>query len=89
AEDADDIAAAEAVKYEENIPAKVVYDLMDGKNSLKVWRKFRNLTQDELSKKAGITQAMITMIENGKRTGTVNVLGKLAKALNLDIDDLT
>ncbi len=89
AEDADDIAAAETAKDGENIPSKVVYDLLDGKNPLKVWRKFRCLTQIELAERADVTQAMISMIEKSERIGTVEVLSKLAKALNLDIDDLT
>ena len=89
AEDADDIAAAEAAKDEESIPSEIVYQLLDGENPLKVWRKFRGLTQAELAEKAGITQAMVTMIEKGKRTGTVEILRRLAKILNLDVDDLT
>ena len=47
------------------------------------------MTQMELAEKADVTQAMITMIENGKRTGTIDVLSRLAKILNIDIDDLT
>lgn len=89
AEDADDIAFAEAAKDDENIPSEIVYQLLDGENPLKVWRKFRGMTQTELAEKADVTQAMITMIENGKRTGTIDVLSRLAKVLNIDIDDLT
>ncbi len=88
AEDTEDIRQAEAAKNSEDIPASVVNALLDGENPLRVWRKFRKLTQAELAKKAGITQAMITMIESGKRTGTVDVLGKLAATLDVDVDDL-
>jgi len=73
---------------DESIPAEVVYQLLDGENKLKVWRNFRDLTQAELSKRADITQAMIAMIETGKRVGKAEVLRRLAEALNIDVDDL-
>ena len=72
----------------ENIPSAVVYKLLDGENKLKVWRNFRKLTQEELSERADITQAMIAMIETGKRVGKADVLRRLAEALNIDVDDL-
>ncbi|MCU7834862.1 MAG: helix-turn-helix transcriptional regulator [gamma proteobacterium symbiont of Taylorina sp.] len=46
------------------------------------------MTQTALAEKAEVTQAMIAMIESGKRTGTLEVLKQLAEALDMDIDDL-
>ncbi len=88
AEDAVDIALAYEAQNDENIPEKIANQLLDGVNPLKVWRQFRGMTQSELAEKAQITQAMITMIESGKRTGTLVVLSRLAHSLNIDVDDL-
>lgn len=89
AEDIQDIKLADMAQHEENIPSEIVDKLLDGESKLKVWRKFRNFTQSELADKAHITQSMITMIEKGNRIGTTDTLGKIAKVLDIDIDDLT
>ncbi|MCR4736306.1 MAG: helix-turn-helix domain-containing protein [Treponema sp.] len=46
-------------------------------------REKANLSQMELSLESGVSQNMITYIENGKRTPTVNTLLKLCNALNI------
>lgn len=55
---------------------------------LAFWRKHRNLTQAELAKTAGISQAYTAQIEAGTRTGGVDTYAKLAKALGVQIEDL-
>jgi DNA-binding XRE family transcriptional regulator len=55
---------------------------------LAFWRRHRGLTQAELAAKADISQPYLAQIEAGTRTGTVDVLARLAKALRLRIDDL-
>lgn len=42
-----------------------------------------NLSQMELSLESGVSQNMITYIENGKRTPTVNTLIKLCNAMKI------
>ena len=73
---------------EEMIPSEVVYALVDGQNRVRVWREYRGLTQQALADQAEISKPYLSQIESGKRTGTAAVLGRLAAALNLDIDDL-
>jgi DNA-binding XRE family transcriptional regulator len=73
---------------EEGIPYEVVKSLVEGENPLKVWRTYRGLTQMQLAEKTGLSQSQIAMIESGEREGTVKVLRRIAKALNVDIDDL-
>jgi transcriptional regulator with XRE-family HTH domain len=52
-------------------------------------RSALDLTQVELAKKAKITQAKISQIENGANDNvTIDVLRKLAKALNCVVVDL-
>lgn len=73
---------------EELIPHEVVKKLVEGENPLKVWRTYRGLTQTQLAEKSGLGQSQVAMIESGEREGTVKVLRKLARALDVDIDDL-
>jgi DNA-binding XRE family transcriptional regulator len=48
-------------------------------------RKF-NLTQKELSKRTGITQADISRLENGNGNPTIKLLQKLANGLDMDLE---
>lgn len=73
---------------EELIPAEVVYALLDGENPVKVWRAFRGLTQQQLAGETGISAAYLSQIETGKRTGSTDVLQKIARALDIDLDDI-
>ena len=43
------------------------------------------LTQSELSERSGINQANISKIENGVYNPTVNILRKLAEAMNMEL----
>jgi len=81
--------AIEAVEQgEELIPSEVTYAILDGENPIRVWRKNRGLTQQQLSEAAGISKPYLSQIESGKRTGTTEVLSAIANALNLTIDDV-
>jgi len=55
---------------------------------LAFWRKHRGLTQIELSQAADISQPYLAQLENGQREGAVSVYARLAKLLNVRIDDL-
>ena len=48
----------------------------------------RNLTTQELAKMVGVTQQMINHMELGKRKGSVKINLKLAKILNVTLDEL-
>ena len=48
-------------------------------------RKDRSLTQDELAEKAGITKSAISRYESGKRQPTIDTLGKIATAFDVNI----
>ncbi len=73
---------------EEVVPSEVVYAILDGENPLRVWREHRQLTQQELADRAGISKPYLSQLEAGKRAGTTEVLARLAEALNLTIDDI-
>ena len=73
---------------EELIPAEVVFAILDGKNPIKVWREFRNLTQQQLAEAVGISKPYLSQIENGKRSGKTEVITAIANALNVSVDEL-
>ena len=75
-------------KNSEFVPLEVVDRIIDGENAVRVWRKYRGLKQQQLADRAGISKAYLSQIESNKRTGTIETLATLAKALNLTIDDL-
>ena len=95
AEDAEDIRAADKAMREiengedEIIPGSVVDALINGtKHPLRIWREYRDLTQDALAEKVGVGKSYISQIETGRREGSISVYRKIAKALQIDIDDL-
>ncbi|WP_201777912.1 helix-turn-helix transcriptional regulator [Ornithinibacillus contaminans] len=58
------------------------------KNHIKEIRKSRKLSQEDLAKKCGVTRQTINAIENDKYDPTLALAFKLAKNLNLKLDDL-
>lgn len=94
AEALDDVATFDQAVREldegrdQTIPAHVVDRLMAGDNPVKVWREYRELTQTALAAGAGLSQSHIAMIERGDRQITTRMLPGLAKALEVDRDDL-
>ena len=73
---------------EELIPSEVVFAILDGGNPIKVWREFRDMSQQQLAEAAGISKPYLSQIETGKRRGTTEVVSAIATALNVSIDDL-
>lgn len=51
-------------------------------------RRRQKLTQQELADKAEITKPHVSMIESGKRTPSLDVLNRLAKALKVKPGEL-
>ncbi len=76
------------VSDEERFPAAVADRLIAGESPLKVFRQYRGLTQRRLAEAAKTTAPYLSQIENGRRTGSVGLLHRLAEALRVEIDDL-
>lgn len=55
---------------------------------LRILRKFRGMTQDELAQAAGISRPYLTEIEQGRKTGSVNAIRALADALVVNVRHL-
>ncbi|HEB56586.1 MAG TPA: XRE family transcriptional regulator [Gammaproteobacteria bacterium] len=78
-----------AVGEDETVPSDVAKRLIAGdEHSLKVWREYRGLTQDDLANAADLSQGQIAMLEASKRKGTIDVWKTLADVLGVDVDDL-
>ncbi|WP_275789489.1 helix-turn-helix domain-containing protein [Pararhizobium gei] len=73
---------------EETWPMEIVAARARGENSVKVYRTYRGLSMSQLAEAAGISQPYLSEIEAGKKTGSVDVLKRIAIALKVDLDDL-
>ncbi|MFA4796148.1 helix-turn-helix domain-containing protein [Leptospira kirschneri] len=67
-----------AVKFKEDALAK----------NLKLYRKKKNWSQTELAKNAGTTLTHINRLETGKSNPSIEIVQKIALALEVSIDDL-
>ncbi len=80
---------AVAAETEESVPAEVVHRIIEGDNLIKVWRKYRGLTQQELARRAGISRGYLADLEASKRKSSQTTLKAIANVLNLTAEDLT
>jgi transcriptional regulator with XRE-family HTH domain len=55
---------------------------------MREWRLRREMSQAEVAKRAGITQASLSNYENGKRDMPLSTLLGVAAALNVSVGDL-
>jgi len=55
---------------------------------LKVLRQYRKMSQDDVSLASGIDRSYISQIETGKSSPTLDIIDKIAKALNVSPDEL-
>lgn len=94
ADDAADIEAVRAFRRllaageEEWLPADLVERILAGENPVRVWRRHRGLSGQELAEKAGISQPYLSEIETGKKEGSVSAMKQIAEALGVSLDDL-
>ncbi len=56
-------------------------------NRLKQCRKLAGLTQETLAERAGVCSKYIGEIERGRKNPSLDVLQKLASALNIELSD--
>jgi DNA-binding Xre family transcriptional regulator len=87
-EDAAAAAAYARTRDEESLPIALADRLLAGESPIRVWREHRRMSLAALSDRAGIGKSYLSQIENGQRTGTVETLKKLARALDIEVDDL-
>jgi transcriptional regulator with XRE-family HTH domain len=56
--------------------------------NLRDWRMYRNMTQTELGRVSGVTNATVNKIETAGKSTSFSTVRKLADALTISMDDL-
>ena len=89
----EDAADREALRQSRASGEELVLDaLVDrlggGGNPVRVWREYRRLTATALARRAKVSNAQLSTIENGTATGSVQTLRDIAEALGVTVDDL-
>ena len=88
-ENADDVAVYDARKAALNngdgdlLPGPVSAFLLKGNSRLKAIRLWRDMTQTELARQAGVGQGYLSDMESGRRPVSGDVLQALAAQLNV------
>jgi len=83
-----DDALALTIQEDEFVPSSVIDRLVDGDPPLRVWREHRGLTLEELARRVAVSRGYLSQIEHRKKGGTVDLFVKLAKALQVSVDEL-
>jgi DNA-binding XRE family transcriptional regulator len=73
---------------EEALTLEEVDALLAAPTPLAFWRAKRGMTQTALAKAADTTQPHIADLESGKHGGSLEIMARIAKALNIRVDDL-
>jgi transcriptional regulator with XRE-family HTH domain len=70
------------------VPMEVTYAIEGGEPALLAYRRWRNLSRDELAAKSGISKADIEAIEDGKKDIEEDMLERLSTVLKVPEDQL-
>ena len=70
------------------LTAREARRLLDGESPVKVWREKRGRSQRELAAAAGVGAGYLAEIETGRKPGSVLALARLARALQVQMEDL-
>jgi ribosome-binding protein aMBF1 (putative translation factor) len=62
--------------------------LLAGESRVKVWREKRGWTQRELAAQTGVGAGYLADIETGRKPGSAAALARLAKGLEIQVEDL-
>lgn len=83
-----DAIMARVAAGEETWPHQLIMELSETDSRIRTYRTYRGMTVSELAAAAGISQPYLSEIETGKKTGSVDVLKRIATVLKVDLDDL-
>ncbi len=90
AEDAADLAAYREGLADggEEVPFELTKRIIGGESPVRVWRRYRGLTQLQLAQKVGLAQGDISRLERGRITAKVTTMRAIADTLGVGIDEL-
>lgn len=57
-------------------------------DNIKMYRKQRGLTQEQLAQQVGVTHSMICQIERGTKAATMQLGKEIADALDVSVEEL-
>ena len=89
-----DVRAYDAAKArladgeDELIPLEITERRLRGEPAIRIWREYRQLTQEQLAKKSKVSRALIAAIETNRKSGSVGTWKKLGKALDVSWEQL-
>lgn len=85
-----DYRAMTGTGNDNKLPEDILDQLAARKFSpVKILRKHRGLTQEELAKQAGISRPYLTEIETRRKDGSMRAIKALAKVLEVEVGLLT
>lgn len=90
-EDAMDAAVIQQAledRDQELAPFELVKRIAYGEHPVRVWREYRGMKAAELATAAGIAPSYLSGIENGRKSGSVKAMKRVANALSVGVDDL-
>lgn len=70
------------------LPTPVREAIAEGGHPIRAWRDHRHFNQAQLAALVGISRAYLAQIEGGERTGTLDVMARIARALGCLIEQL-
>jgi len=82
------LAAERGHPADTTIPVEVVKAKLDGAHPVRAWRNHRRWTQLYLSFKSHVGRDLIAQIETRRKQGSVETIGRLARALDVPIEAL-
>lgn len=71
-----------------DLPAPVSLRCDGGAHPVRAWREVRGFSQTQLALVTGISRAYLAQIEAGERTGTLEIVARLARVLDCLIEQL-
>ena len=89
-----DVKAYDAAKArleageDELVPLEITERRLEGEATLRIWREYRELTQEKLAKKAKVSRALIAALETKRKAGSVSTWKKLGAALDVSWEQL-
>ena len=90
-DNADCAAIDRALREDEagdTIPGEIVNTILDGATPLRAWRQHREFTLEMLADRIGVSKEYLSQIENGQKSGTVDLYRQLSTVLDVELDDL-
>jgi DNA-binding XRE family transcriptional regulator len=73
---------------DESVSGSVVDRMSRGEPPLKVWREYRGYSLPQLAEKAGVAEDVVRSVEDEGADVTLRVAAALARALDVDAEDL-